>query len=126
MNAFMESGTRKTRDAGQWIKRSSKTGLKRLGETCMKNALKCSGGLALAGYTAVNMAENSKEQQHCIASCLPPNWTDVVRTNGTIEPQYFSKDQKSPSPEDSSVQPQCTEGVSAGFKCEFLAFVRHS
>ena len=70
----------------------SKTFRKRLAKLCGENPVKCTAGMALAGYTAVNMAENTLAQQECIAKCLPPNWTSVVESNGEIAPEYFLND----------------------------------
>jgi hypothetical protein len=111
---------RQARDAGEWISKSSKTGMKRMGKMCRKSPVKCTTAMALAGYTAVNFAENSQAQQECISKCLPPNWPAVVEARGDIAPEYFLHD---PKPNDNEStdetgtehkQPQCTNGT----KCE--------
>ena len=99
-------------NADEVIEKTSKTRLRKMGKMCADNAVMCSAGVALAGYTAVNMVDNSKEQQKCIAKCLPPNWPQVVSSDGDVEPQYFEDALKPSSPDDPDEhsQPQCTEG----------------
>lgn len=119
---------RQARDAGDWIATSSKIGMKRMGKMCRANPAKCSAGMLLAGYTAVNLAENSQAQQECIARCLPPNWPVVVDSDGAIAPEYHLHDPKheeepteqqdnrlSIGPQQKKdktpKQPQCTDGT---------------
>jgi hypothetical protein len=120
---------RRARNAGDWIATSSKSGMKRMGMMCLNNPAKCTAAMALAGYTAVNLAENSQAQQECITKCLPPNWPAVVEARGEIAPEYFMHDPK-PNDNDSTddtgnalsigqqtktgtehKQPQCTNGT---------------
>ena len=82
-----------------------------MGELCYKNPVKCTAAMALAGYTAYNMAENSIDQQACITKCLPPNWPQVVDSNGETPPEYFSEDPAPLDDENAPAQPQCTEGT---------------
>jgi len=82
-----------------------------MGKLCYKNPVKCTAAMALAGYTAYNMAENSIDQQSCITKCLPPNWPQVVDSNGDTPPEYFSEDPAPLADENAPAQPQCTEGT---------------
>lgn len=114
---------RQTRDAGEWISNSSRSGMKRMGTLCRRNPIKCTTGMALAGYTAVNFAENSQAQQECLAGCLPPNWPAVVESNGDVAPEYFLHD---PKPERRKHrQPQCTDGTDCEPYCVAACRAEH-
>lgn len=81
-----------------------------LGEACMEKPKKCAAmgaGVALAGYTAYTMYDNSNEQRECISKCLPPNWMEVV--NNDESPEYFDKDEI--RIDDDVVQPQCSASI---------------
>ena len=86
---------------------------------CTKNPAKCTAAVLLAGYTAVNLGENSLAQQACISECLPPNWPAVVESNSSIVPEYFVDN---PNPE---TQPQCTEGIDCETYCVATCQANH-
>lgn len=122
---------RQARGAGDWIATSSKSGMKRMGRMCRNNPAKCTAAMALAGYTAVNLAENSQAQQECITKCLPPNWPAVVEADGEIAPEYFLHD---PKPNDNEStdetgtehkQPQCTNGTDCEPYCVAACKAEH-
>ena len=83
--------------------------------------------MALAGYTAVNLAENSQAQQECITKCLPPNWPAAIDSEGTIEPLYFAEDPRPPVPgrKEEHTQPQCTEGTDCEPYCVAACRAEH-
>ena len=54
-------------------KKLNKSALKRMGKACVEKPTKCAlrgTGVVVAAYTAYKFAENSQEQQACIADCL--------------------------------------------------------
>lgn len=142
-DSLTKGAKRQARDAGAWISKSSKSGMKRMGKMCRKNPVKCTAGMALAGYTAVNLAENSQAQQECIAKCLPPNWPAVVESNGGIAPEYYLHDpkptEKEPTDENGNKlsigpqkkkekehkQPQCTDGTDCEPYCVAACKAEH-
>ena len=104
----------------------NKTVMRRMGEACANNPLKCTAGMALAGYTAVNLVENSRDQQECIVGCLPANWPVVVDSNGEVEPDYFPEDPKPPTDGvDEHTQPQCMEGTDCETYCVAACKAEH-
>jgi len=113
--SLTQGAKRQARDAGDWIAMSSRSGMKRMGKKCLNNPVKCTTAMALAGYTAVNLVENSKAQQECITKCLPLNWPAVVESNGEIAPEYFVHDPKPVSTgsqeNEENGQPQCMDGT---------------
>ena len=126
-DALTTGATRKARDAGDWIATSSKSGMKRMGRACRNNPVRCTAAMALAGYTAVNLAENSQAQQECITKCLPPNWPAAIDSEGTIEPLYFAEDPRPPVPgkKEEHKQPQCTEGTDCEPYCVAACKAEH-
>lgn len=141
--SLTKGAKRQARDAGEWIAKSSKSGMKRMGRMCRNNPIKCTAGMALAGYTAVNLAENSQAQQECIAKCLPPNWPAVVESNGEVAPEYYLHDpkpkEKEPDDEKGNKltigpqkkkekehkQPQCTDGTDCEPYCVAACKAEH-
>lgn len=142
-DSLTQGAKRQARDAGEWISKSSKSGMKRMGKLCRNNPVKCTAGMALAGYTAVNLAENSQAQQECIAKCLPPNWPAVVESNGEVAPEYYLHDPKpkgvepvdekgnklsmgsQKKKEDEHKQPQCTDGTDCEPYCVAACKAEH-
>ena len=114
-----------SKGAGEVIDGSSRSVMKKMGTFCSKNLAKCSAGVALAGYTAVNMTENSVAQQSCIAECLPPNWPQVVESNGDIEPEYFDEETRLVDGGDGERQPQCTDGTDCEAYCVSSCKAKH-
>lgn len=81
--------------------------IRRVGSKCADNPMKCTALVTAAGYTAFTLVENWGEQTDCVQRCVPPNWQEVVDSNGNVAPEYFGV---TPSP-DADDQPQCIEGM---------------
>ena len=80
---------------------------RKLAKGCAENKALCASG-ALGAFVAAQFVSNSKQQQNCIAKCLPTNYTDTQGSNPKISLPREA-DQLSPATTgDPKKQPVCS------------------